>query len=227
MAALAEKCDRNEQDLRAVREAVAPQVVLNAAAEAANGLFRVGQQSLGEPFPTDHRSPFRGFPLPVPDATTPYPGPPALCVAELVTKTCQDGRAPPIMLPLDADERFCFVRTLARFDAASGAPDVPASCAIQRFWFKKLTPDRGMLEEPLSSSALGARVRCHLMRAGLYAGEATHSLRRGRLQLAAAQGADQEALLELGQIKSPGTLALYLDTERHVRGRAGRGRTSK
>ncbi|KXZ45895.1 hypothetical protein GPECTOR_49g479 [Gonium pectorale] len=95
-------------------------------------------------------------------------------------------------------------------------PDAPG-CAVQEWLFRPLTANRRRFkEEPLSSSALGARVHRHLRDAELYAGETNHSFRRGALQAAAADGLGTAELMRLGQIRSPGILARYLDRVRHI-----------
>ncbi|KXZ45432.1 hypothetical protein GPECTOR_54g172 [Gonium pectorale] len=139
-----------------------------------------------------------------------------LCVRERGTKTSRTRRADPVFLePNPGRPELCFPRTLALYMWRSAQPGAPG-CAVRSWLFRPLTSDRrGFKEEPLSSSALGARIRRHLRDADLYAGETSHSFRRGALQAAAAEGVGTAGLMGLGQIRSPAILARYLDPHRH------------
>ena len=160
---------------------------------------------------------FAGFPLPAP-ALWPagYTGP-VLCVAERGTKTSRISRAPEVLLrPNPSEPEFCFVRTLAIYMAIASHPSAPDGSAISDYLFRPLRPDRhGFREAPLSGSALGARIRMHLMMASVYEGETNHSFRRGSLQHAAGQGASLDTLHAQSQIRSADVLRRYLDETRH------------
>ena len=167
--------------------------------------------------PAKPQQPFDGFPLLDPSRWPPGYFGPRLCIAERGTKTNRFERAPPIYIqPNPGEPQFCFVRTLALYTAIARRPDAPAGSEITDHLFRPLRPDRcGFKPEPLSSAALGARVRLHLMMSGAYEGETNHSFRRGALQHAAAQGAPLEALHAQSQIRTAAVLKRYLDTERH------------
>ena len=143
-------------------------------------------------------------------------GPTHVCVAEVITKTYQDSRAPRVDLAADAEPAYCFIRTLVLYLSLCRCAEAPPGAALLHYLFKPLRSDRrGFKEEPLSSTALSARLRLHLTLAGLYEGEACHSFRRGTLQHAEANGLSREALLQFGQLRSDSTLRLYLDPQRH------------
>lgn len=58
------------------------------------------------------------------------------------------------------------------------------------------------------------RLRQHLQSAGIYDGDTCHNFRRGTLQRAQTEGADEAFLMTLGKMRSAGTLERYLDRTR-------------
>ena len=163
------------------------------------------------------RDPFVGFPLPPPMLWPAGEPGPVLCVSMHGTKASRCERAPPVYLrPNPSQPALCFPRTLALYMWLASLPDAPPGSAVTGFLFRPLRPDHlGFKDEALSSSALGSRMRLHLMRCGAYHGETNHSFRRGSLQHSAAAGADMAALHAQGQIKTPAILKRYLDPSRH------------
>lgn len=98
---------------------------------------------------------------------------------------------------------------------------VPASGCAERsavtgYIFQPLQPvHAGFKECAMSSSGTCFRLRQHMQSAGIYNGETCHSFRRGTLQHRETKGADEAALLALGQMRSVGTLKRYLDRTQH------------
>jgi integrase len=72
---------------------------------------------------------------------------------------------------------------------------------------------------PMSSSALGQRVRSHLEATGLDAGETPHSLRRGRTQALTDAGVPVEGVMQAMGMASRRTYDLYNDRTRPTRTR--------
>ena len=163
------------------------------------------------------REPFVGFPLLPPMLWSAGEPGPVLCVSMHGTKVSRYERAPPVFLrPNSSQPGLCFPRALALYMWTASLPDAPAGSAVTSFLFRPLRPDHlGFKDEALSSSALGSRMRLHLMRCGAYHGETNHSFRRGSLQHSAAAGAEMAALHVQGQIKTPAILKRYLDPSRH------------
>ncbi|GIL93774.1 hypothetical protein Vretimale_78, partial [Volvox reticuliferus] len=179
--------------------------------------YDVGKLALGDFCHPDYpdRADWR-LPLPPPQEWPPgatY----RLCIRERGTKTSRIQRAPAVYLQSNPTcPARCFPRTLALYMWRARQPDADGFQVVDHL-FRPLRPNRlAFKEEPLSSSALGARVRRHLHAAGLYEGETNHSFRRGALQAAAQQGLDESALKALGQIRSSAVLARYTDPTRHV-----------
>ena len=167
--------------------------------------------------PDNTALPFQGFPLLPPWQWGSYLGP-ILCFCERGTKTHKLARAPPIFLMPDvAEPRLSIPRVLALYMALCSAADAPPGSAVADLLFRPLAPDgKRFKETPLSSSAMGARLRMHLVAAGLYGGETVHSFRRGSLQNAQAVGLPPSSLLDLGQLRTPAVLERYLDSSRHL-----------
>ncbi|GLC41162.1 hypothetical protein PLESTB_001797700 [Pleodorina starrii] len=173
-----------------------------------------GRLSLGDfRDPRDVGRPYGGFPLALLQPWEAYPAGFHLVVSQLGTKTYQGRRAPPVRLAPVEEMGFCFVRTLAQYLGFCRRGGWP----VQGYLFRPLEPNQsGFSERPLGSAALSARLRLHLQGAGLYEGETCHSFRRGALQHARSVGVPTAGLLELGQMRSLGTLQRYLDPSRHL-----------
>ena len=149
---------------------------------------------------------------------TPAAGPPATTAPTFASPSAAPRPTESTVprLSTSSPPQFCFVRTLALYMSVARRPAAPAGTEITDHLFRPLRPDRrGFKQEPLSSAALGARVRLHLMMSGAYEGETNHSFRRGALQHAASQGATLDALHAQSQIRTGAVLKRYLDTERH------------
>ncbi|GLC36415.1 hypothetical protein PLESTM_000444000 [Pleodorina starrii] len=177
----------------------------------------VGKLGLGDFVdPARPDLPYDGFPLPPPWSWGAAVGP-TLCFRERGTKTYKLARAPPVwLLPNAIEPAFCVPRTLAFYQWCCGRPDSPPGGAITDLLFRPLTEDqRGFKPSALQSATLAARIRKHLVDAGLYENETVHSFRRGALQAAAAAGGSTSALLDFAQLRSTVTLARYLDRSRH------------
>ena len=113
--------------------------------------------------------------------------------------------------------------TLAYYMATASRPDAPEGSAVTDHLFRPLNSDRRSFKPaPISSTALGARLRLHLMLSGAYSGETNYSFRRGSLQYSASQGAGLDAQ---SQLRTEAMLKRYLDPNRHQDSRSVRSRT--
>ncbi len=149
--------------------------------------------------------------LPAPQLAQPYPQGVELWMWQKGDKTHKRGRAEPYYVPARAEGQLCAVRALGAYVAACRSS---GWAAVRGYLFRPLQPDqRAFKEEPL---AVTDRLERHLEAAMVNQGETMHSLRRGVLQAAAAQGANVLTLLEVGHMKSVGTLGRYLNPTSHM-----------
>lgn len=163
--------------------------------------------------PANSSSAYSRYPLPLPLLGTPLTAFPTLVVSQLGTKTYQGRRAPARDLAPAPVTSQCFVRCLAVYLKLCSE----GGWAVGDWLFRPLRADRrGFEERAMSTSDLNYRLRRHLEQAGLGEGETCHSFRRGSLQHARATGAGLDALLQLAQMRSVGTLRRYLDPDRHL-----------
>jgi hypothetical protein len=109
------------------------------------------------------RQPFRGFPLPLLWLAQAYPPGVTFLVSQFGTKTYQLSRAPCIMFAPADNHQACFVRALAVYLALSSSPRSPPGSAVTGYLFRPLASGGGGFkdDQPLTSSALGARLRTH------------------------------------------------------------------
>jgi len=124
-----------------------------------------------------------------------------LALSQLGTKTYQGRRAPTVKLWPSAHPDVCPLRALAAYTQACLHPQAPPGSPVTQYLLCPLTAGHtGFKNCALSSSCMAYRLRQHLQSAGLYNGETCHSFRRGVLQHAQSEVADQASLLILGQI---------------------------
>ena len=131
------------------------------------------------------------YPLPthVPDGYS-------LMLAPYGNKTVRGQRAAPITLSATGQPAHSFVHRLVLYLYHRGQE--PSF----HYLFSPLTRNQQSFKtEPLTSSAIGKRVKQHLETAALYAGESNHGFRRGHIQADAAAGLSTSQIGLQAQIK--------------------------
>ena len=87
---------------------------------------------------------------------------------------------------------------------------------VSKHMFRPLKPSRtGFKEAPYARGSLWTKLCKYLNAMGQYSGEGMHSFRRGKIQAAAAAGADDAAIARLSRIKTRSVRQVYLHPGRH------------
>ena len=129
------------------------------------------------------------------------------------TKTVKGERSGPFSLTLTDDPQHnCLTRLLRYLQMRFSAGQITSP-----YLFSPLTASQGAFSNaPLSSSALGKRLKKHLHDAELYAGESNHGFRRGQIQSMVSSGMDRTSIGQAIQIKTLSIVDIYADLNRHV-----------
>ena len=146
------------------------------------------------------------YPLPaaVPEGYT-------VLLAPYGTKTIRGQRAAPNTLTATGQPAHSFVHRLVLYLHHRGQEP------IFHCLFSPLTRNQqSFKDEPMTSSAIGKRVKQHLESAALYAGESNHGFRRGHIQADAAAGLSNSQIGLQAQIKTDTIVELYKNPIRHL-----------
>ncbi len=131
-------------------------------------------------------------------------------------KTTREAAFTFVYPPAEGEQALNFLWRLERYVQARAAAQLP--WGPSGWVFSPQGRNRvSLADAPLSSSSFGQRLRAHLERAGLDAGETAHGLRRQRTQALGDSGLAPEEVMEVMGMKSRRTYELYSDRTRPVR----------
>ncbi len=147
--------------------------------------------------PVPHDQPTSGWSLPPASAWDAQASNLLLFFRPHGTKSRRTWRANVFSIPAGSETAYCLVRSLSYFlELCQAGGD---GYVVTKYVLRPLTPSHKTVRNaPLTSNALGNRPQDHLVSAGLYEGEACHSLGRGSLQDTQDKGANREELKAKG-----------------------------